>query len=94
MRRATAVSSAAHDKLLKKLEQNFQKLCMQYNKIKSFHGSDELSVKASLEKITHYAVFTAQTNLDVLKNFFAGSFFGTFFSKKVQKLIHKLTITQ
>ena len=59
LRRAIAVSSAALDKLLKKLEQNFQKLCLQYNKIKSFHGSGELSVKASLEKITHYAVFTA-----------------------------------
>jgi len=50
LRRATAVSSAALDKLLKKLEQNFRCLCQQYNKIKSFHGSGELSVKATLEK--------------------------------------------
>ena len=74
---------------LKKVDENFQCLCHQYNKIKSFHGSGELSVKASLEKITHYAVFTAQTNHYVPKKFFSQeSFWLHLFSKRWKKKKH------
>jgi hypothetical protein len=49
--RAQGSAFGNRDLFEKRSIKNFQWLCVQYNKIKSFHGSDELSVKASLEKL-------------------------------------------
>jgi len=68
--------------LLKKVDENFQCLCLQYNKIKSFHGSDELSVKASLEKLLIIRFSLHKPTLMFQKLSFHRKVFGsTFFQK-------------